>query len=183
MKNKIIVLYDNTYDYLNHTVTYEGARAYLFETYAEEHGWKTVEDVPDTMIYDEMDAQDRNDWQCFFDELYFMLSGNRYLLTGTCGRWNGPSDGGKFIASTDDLLYCIQHLDSVRFYDENGHLKIRGYHHDGEDNYELKRLTKKGCELAEKHCYACDRALPRTIMNSNFYSALPHFAKRIGVAV
>ena len=181
MKNKITVLYDNTYDYYNHTVTYEYTLAYLFENYAEEYGWKTLTDVPDKMIYDEMDEQDRVDWQNFLDELHYMLSEHKYLLTGTCGKWYGPCECGKFICSADDLLYCIQHLDSVRFYDENGHLKICGYHHDGEDNYELKRLTDKGIALAEKHYYACDRALHRTIMSSNFYSALPRLAKRIGV--
>ena len=176
MNNKITVLYDNTYDYIN----YEDMRAYLFENYAEEYSWESLDDVPEKMIYDEMDEQDRADWQDFFDELHFMLSESKYLLTGTCGKWYGTCECGKFIDSTDDLLYCIQHLDGVRFYDENGRLKICGYHHDGEDNYELKRLTGKGVELAEKHYYACDRALHETIMNNNLYSALPRLAKRIG---
>lgn len=176
MKNKITVLYDNTY----YCTNYKDTQAYLFENYAEEHGWETADDVPEKMIYDEMDEQDRAEWQDFLDELHFMLSENKYLLTGACGKWYGPCECGKFIDSTDDLLYCIQHLDSVRFYDESGHLKICGFHHDGEDTYELKRLTDKGAALAEKYGYACDRALHRSIMQSNFYSALPHLAKRIG---
>ena len=31
-------------------------------------------------------------------------------------------------------------------------------------------------QYADKHCFAHDRVLHRSIMGSNFFSALPHFA-------
>ena len=108
-----------------------------------------------------------------------MLSKNVYLLTGTCGRWNGTVSGGKFIRSVNDLLSCISHLDYIRIYDKNGHFHIHGCHHDGNDDYELKRLTNKGYELANNNYFAKDRKLHTTLMNTNFYSALPHFAEQI----
>lgn len=35
----------------------------------------------------------------------------------------------------------IQHLDNIKVIDRNGHLIIEGYHHDGSNHYELKRLN------------------------------------------
>jgi hypothetical protein len=70
-------------------------------------------------------------------------------------------------------------LDYIKVIDENGHLKIYGYHHDGSDSYELKKLTKKGFEFADRNYFARDRQLHQTIMNNNFYSALPRIAERL----
>lgn len=175
MKNREITVYDNYYS-LDREKT---VREYLFDDYADEKGWNSPEDIPDERVFDEMDFQDREQWDDIKTELAILFSKNIYLLTGTCGRWNGPAQGGKFIRSVNDLLSCIDHLDYIRIFDRNGHLYIHGSHHDGSDDYELKRLTGKGCELAYNNCFAHDRRLHNTIMSSNFYSALPRYAQRV----
>ena len=101
-------------------------------------------------------------------------------MTGKVGRWNGTFDGGKFITNLNELLSSIEYLDVVTFTDENGHFKIKGSHHDGSDCFELKQLTKKGIELAEKYGFARDRQLHKTIMENNIYSKLPKIAKQMG---
>ena len=70
-------------------------------------------------------------------------------------------------------------MDYIKITDRNGHLIIEGSHHDGNDRYELKRLTDKGYKYADRNYFARDRKLHDTIMRCNFYSALPKFAKRI----
>ena len=175
MKNKITILYDNTDNYIN----FEETKKFLFDTFSEERGWKTIDDIPEDIIYEEIDAQDNLAWQDFYDQMYKLLSHDTYLLTGTCGRWYGPAEGGKFIRTPDDLLRTISHLDRVRFYDEDGHLKIWGYHHDGEDNYELKRLTRKGEQFAMRNYFSNDRRIHQVIMTNRAYSALPRLAKRL----
>ena len=45
--------------------------------------------------------------------------------------------------------------------------------------YELKRLTRQGYEYADRNYFAHDRKLHSTIMNCNFFSALPRLAKRV----
>ena len=175
MKTTEITIYDTYYCYERE----KEIREFLFEEYAEEYGWKSPEDIPDNRVWDEIDFQDREAWHDVKDELQTMLSKNVYLLTGTCGRWNGPASGGKFIRSVNDLLSCISHLDYIRIYDKSGHFYIHGCHHDGNDDYELKRLTRKGYELANSNYFAKDRKLHNTLMNTNFYSALPHFAEQI----
>ena len=105
-----------------------------------------------------------------------MFKDGHYLLTGYCGRWDGRYDGGKFIDSYEQLMRCIEHLDGLTIIDKNGHLFIDGYHHDGNDHYELKKLTRKGYELANRNYFENSRKLHNTIMSNNFFSCLPRLA-------
>ena len=174
MKTKTTVFYNDT-----ESASFEATKNYLFETYAEEEGWISENDIPDCIVYHEMEEERRREWDDFKADMEYVFNKDSYLLTGTCGRWNGPAQGGKFIHSLDDLLECIKHLDYVKFYDENGHFFIKGYHHDGSDSYEMKKLTKKGYEFADRNYFAHDRMLHTTIMRNNFYSALPRIAERL----
>ena len=88
-------------------------------------------------------------------------------------------DGGKFITSLSELLSVMRHLEDFRIIDRNGHFIIEGSHHDGSDRYELKKLTRKGYELANNNYFANTRKLHTTIMKSNLFSALPHFAEKV----
>ena len=174
MKDKITVLFNST-----ELPDFDRTKAEIFEEYAEEEGWGTMDDIPDSVVYHEMDEIQHTEWDNFVYEMERLFDQDYHLLTGTCGRWNGPAEGGKFVRSFDELLDAIRHLDYMKFYDENGHLYISGYHHDGSDHYEVKRLTKKGYEYADRNYFAHDRQLHTTIMRNNFYSALPRIAERI----
>lgn len=175
MKNREITIYDNYYSYDREKET----REWLFEERTEDSDWNSPDDIPDERVYDEMDFQDRMQWDDVKYELDTLFKKNVYLLTGTCRRWNGPAQGGRFIHSVDDLLSCIGHLDYLRIYDKGGHLYIHGSHHDGSDDYELKRLTHKGYELADRNYFAHNRQLHNTIKGCNFYSALPRYASKV----
>lgn len=174
MKAKTTVLFNDT-----DTERFDYTREYLFDAFGDEEGWATIEDVPDCVVEREMADSRLRDWEDFKDDMQYFLDKDSYLLTGVCGRWDGPSEGGKFIRTLEDLLSCIRHLDYLKIYDDNGHLYITGYHHDGQDRYELKRLTSKGYEFASRNYFAHDRQLHETIMGCNLYSALPRFAERL----
>ena len=100
------------------------AGEWLFDDCSEDSDWSSPDDIPDERVYDEMDFQDRMQWDDVKAELDTLFKKNIYILTGTCGRWNVPAQGGRFIHSVDDLLSCIGHLDYIRIYDRNGHLYI-----------------------------------------------------------
>ena len=176
MKNKEIVLYTND----DSDTAFELTKEYLFENYSDKYGWGTPNDVPHSLIYDEIAEQNSIDWYDFTHELKKIINNGYYLMTGKVGRWNGTFDGGKFITNLNELLSSIEYLDVVTFTDENGHFKIKGSHHDGSDYFELKQLTKKGIELAEKYGFARDRQLHKTIMENNLSSKLPKIAKQMG---
>lgn len=171
-KTQDVVLYDTT----DYSETYDEIREFLFETRADDFDWTSEDDVPVKMIHQEMNDQQENDFQYFEDKFTQLLETGCCLLTGTCGRWSGPAQGGKFITSFDDLRSAIQHLDYLRIVDSNGHLYIEGYHHDGSDSYEIKQLTAKGYEYANNNYFAHSRKLHKTIMNCNLFSKLPRLA-------
>lgn len=175
MKDKTITLYDSYYSCEQE----KEMREFLFEEYAEDEGWKSPDDIPDTRVYNTMRDQNNDDWRAIKDELESIFEKDCYLMTGYCGTWRGNLAGGSFIHSLHDFMKVIDHLDDLRIIDRNGHLIVEGSHHDGSDRYELKRLTRKGYLLADSNDFARDRDLHETIMNNNLYSALPHFAKRV----
>ena len=65
MKDKEITIYDNYFNLEREN----DARAYLFDDYAEEEGWKTPEDIPDERVWDEIEFQDRMQWDDMKAEL------------------------------------------------------------------------------------------------------------------
>lgn len=174
MKSKEIVIFDSHYN----TEIDKATREILIECYPEE-GWTSPEAIPDKRVLEEIDYQNGEMWQDIIDCFNALFDENCYILTGYFGSWRGNLDGGKFITSTDDLFDVIQHLENIKLIDRSGHLIIEGSHHDGSDRYELKKLTRKGYELASNNYFANDRKLHNTIMKSNFYSALPHFTKSL----
>ena len=107
--NKTRILYDNT----DLTETYPDVREYLFDMYADERGWETMDDVPDDEVSAEAEDISRMNWEDFYEDLQHIFNKDCYLITGICGRWNGPAEGGRFIHSASELMDCLRHLDYI----------------------------------------------------------------------
>jgi hypothetical protein len=176
MKNKTFTFYDNT----NDTEIFDETKQFLFDNFAEIEGWTSPEDIVDHIVYNEIHEQHRLEWHELQYDLEEMIDGNYFIITGTFGAWDGNKPCGKFITSAEELFISIRHLDYIRFYEENGHFYIDGYHHDGYDHYELKKLTGKGYEYASQNYFAHDKKLHDNIMSCNLFSALPHFSRLVG---
>lgn len=175
--DKIIKFYDDTNDF----ELIEETRQYMFDTYSELEGWSSIDDISDYMVLNELNELHNLEWLELKLYLNDMFENNDYfIIKGTCGRWNGPAECGRFVNSTDELLGFLDHLDNICFYENNGHFYIKGYHHDGCDNYELKKLTGKGYEYATNNYFAHDRKLHENIMTCNLFSALPYFSRLVG---
>ena len=175
MKNKEYVFYDDT----DICSQYQETKNALFEMYREDYDWYSADDVPDDMIWKEISSHNDDEFHYLKYSLSRVIDGNYCLIKGTCGRWTGKQECGRFIQSVDELISGLQHLDNIRFYEVNGHFYIEGSHHDGSDYYELKLLTKKGVEYADKNYFAHDRQLHTTIFKNNFYSTLPRFYSKL----
>ena len=87
-KIKEIVLYDDTENYKK----FDETRDFLFEVYADENGWACKENIPDDEVYKEIDFQNQETWRDLKDALENSFKTRYYLMTGTCGRWNGNFD-------------------------------------------------------------------------------------------
>lgn len=139
-----------------------------------------MKDIPPHDIENALYWLDFEEWNNIQAELEILFKQDNYLLTGYFGSWKGSLASGKFIREFRYLQKVLSHLEYIRIIDRNGHLIIEGPHHDGSDYYELKRLTKKDTELASYYNFEDEqRKLHTTIMQSNFYSALPNFAKKV----
>ena len=160
---------------------YDYAREYLFEEYGEDEGWLCDLDIPDDRVTDEVYAQSKFEWDDFKYEFEKFLKGsyNGFLLVGTCGCWDGTYNGGCYVNSFDDLYKFWEHCDYIKVYDEGGHLYIKASHHDGSNYAELKELTCKGSNYALNHRWDSDREVHETLMSSNFYTRLPHYAHKV----
>ncbi len=170
-----ITYYNNHYDSEKERIF----RQQVFESCHDDYGWENESDVPDSMIDAEIAYENYFDWQFFLNDLERLLKTHHCLLVGTFGSWCGPKEGGKFIDTVSDFLSCVEHLDYMDIYEENGHLYVHGCHHDGNDSYELKVLTDKGYRLAEHNYFAHDRKLHATLFHCNFYSKLPRLSSAI----
>ena len=177
MKNhKRRLIYSN---FCDEWYTEEDARMFLFETSAEEEGWETEEDIPEDRVWDQICIQEEFGWDDEKVELKRFFDGSEWILQGSLGLWNRRGRGGFVFSSFDELSRAWDDCDYIRLYDENGHFFIDAAHHDGTNCYEVKRLTGKGKEYVENHMYDSDEEVHDVVFNSNFFSALPHYAHNV----
>lgn len=179
MKNRIPVprkIYDN-YD--------------LWKTYPDkeiiemlmENGYEEDE-ISEETIQKERYRQDEFDWEEESERLKdFFLNGNKWILFGTVGRWDGLYRAGTIFNTFEDFFYkATSDCMYWKFYDENGHLYLTCSHHDGTCCYEIKEVTDKGIE------YFCnwesnwnDKRSEEYVHTQIIkkYSRLPRFAEKM----
>jgi hypothetical protein len=92
------------------------------------------------------------DWDCFIDEItYSKLGALECVIEGVLGLWNGKYT----IIPTNDILTncitrCIGESDEVEIYEEDGVLKIDGYHHDGCNHFTINLASGLPLNLMNK---------------------------------
>lgn len=164
----------------------------LWETYPDEEVKEILmengieeEDITDNMILEERYFQDECDWNCVKDELeyFFHNNGNKWMIFGSVGRWDGVYKAGTLFDTFDDFFYeATADCNYWHFYDENGHLYLTCSHHDGTCHYEIKEVTEKGIEYLENWEENWEDKRTESYVHTqifNRYSRLPRFAERV----
>lgn len=99
-------------------------------------------------------------WDEFMSELdeYEYNNDTECVVIGSVGRWNGRFniEVSYFDTLKDAILKCIEKCDYYTIIEENGVIKITARHHDGKNEFEIRRLTKLGIEAYEEE-YAFDQ--------------------------
>lgn len=166
----------------------------LWETYPDEEikamfledeRYETEDEIPDSAIWEERYFLDSLDWETESERLkdFFLNNGNKWMLFGEVGRWNGIFKAGTLFDTFDDFFYeATKDCDYWHFYDENGHLYLTCSHHDGTCHYEIKEVTDKGIQYLENwednwNDKRTEEYVHTQIFNK--YSKLPRFAERI----
>ena len=166
----------------------------LWETYSDEDviemliengRIETKDEATDNMIWEERYFLDSIDWEDEKERLenFFLNNGNKWMLFGSVGRWNGVFKAGMLFDTFDDFFYkATKDCYYIHFYDENGHLYLTCSHHDGTCCYEIKEITDKGIDYLER--WEADWNDKRTeeyvhTQIFNRYSRLPRFAEKV----
>ena len=168
-----ITLYSNYCGWISE----DEIKQYLFDCEYIDH----LDEATDEMIYNEMYELERMYWDDISYELkHFFDKGTAWLLTGTLGLWNGKCRGGYIFNTFDEFTKCLQDCDYIEIYDEKGHLYVNGTHHDGTNCYEIKSVSDFGYEWYNNHSWDMyDEELHTKMWQSNFMTALPHFARDV----
>lgn len=158
---------------------YEETKKILFEELGEEKGWTCVDEVSDSLVWDEIELMNDINWDNIVEELDDFFSSSYFILQGEVGRWNGCKRGGYVIREFSDLCKAWNGCDYIKLYDVNGHFYVECSHHDGTNFYEVKELTDRGYDYIENHWYDSEEEVHNKVFNSSNYSRLPHYAHKV----
>lgn len=125
--------------------------------FLEDERYETEEEIPDSAIWEERYFLDSIDWETESERLkdFFLNNGNKWMIFGEVGRWDGVYKAGTLFDTFDDFFYeATKDCDYWHFYDENGHLYLTCSHHDGTCHYEIKEVTDKGIEYLNNWEYS-----------------------------
>lgn len=99
-------------------------------------------------------------WDDFMSELedYEYNNDTECVVIGSVGRWNGRFniEVSYFDTLKDAIFKCIEKCDYYTITEENGVINVTARHHDGSNEFEIRRLTKLGIEAYEEE-YAFDQ--------------------------
>lgn len=164
----------------------------LTETYPDEdmiecliaNGYEKDE-ITDELMWKFRYRYDKNDWEIEKERLeeFFLENGERWLLIGSVGRWDGVYPAGTVFETFDEFFYkATADCDYIHFYDENGHLYLRCSHHDGTCHYEIRKITEQGIKFLERWEENWDDKRSESYIHTQImkrYSRLPQFARKI----
>ena len=171
------VIYDN-YDLWN---------KYPDETIIEEfikNGYK--DEITEEMIIRKRYDYDDKEWGLKEKSLKRFFSNylGKWIMTGSCGLWDGKHPAGTVFDTFDDFFYkAIKDCAYWKFWDENGHLYFQCSHHDGTNFFEIKQITERGERYLENWEYGSwdDNRTERDIHDRimKVYSRPPRFAEKV----
>ena len=141
----------------------------LVELHAEYRDRQDAIDDIGQAALQEMEAErDSSNFEIEFDALSKFLDGeksimssyenpdggNRLMVRGSVGRWDGITHGFEFADGLEALVNSpdgpFKDCDIDEIWDENGSLFITGTHHDGRATLEVRQLTDEGMEAVEE---------------------------------
>ena len=168
-KNITKVIYtDDPYDFNE-----EEIREFL--TYDEEN-----EDPSEDDCWEAWRSQCEDEW----DEVSYeaKMEEGIFIIVGTLGLWNGNFRGSCLVKGNllDAFSKCLE--DYNRIYMYNKQLHVDATHHDGINEFIIKKLTERGEKYLEEHEWEYDDAKMnrRLFTNSHYSHHIDYFSKLYG---
>lgn len=139
-------------------------------------------DLSDEQVLDFLDDFDEDCWRIEVDNLCKHMPDNIKLITyGSATRWNGVSHGFVLADGFNGLLdnHIWKDCEYFNIWDEDGRLFMKGYHHDGYVNLEIKCMSKKGQALLESWEQKNKEYNLNIIWDDPNLSYIPCFAEKV----
>lgn len=151
------------------------------------------EEIREFLTYDEEieDPSEDDCWEAWRDQCEIEWDDVSYeakrvegifIIVGTLGLWNGNFRGSCLVKGDllDAFSKCLE--DCNRLYMYNKQLHVEATHHDGTNNFVIKKLTERGENYLEEHGWEYDDAEMnrRLFTNSHYSHHIDHFSKLYG---
>jgi len=173
-KNTEVVIFDNYDGY-----DWDDAKQYCIdrhlEDYPEDKDWEPSNEEISQEIYDCNEIaweEEASNLKKFFND------GSIFILVGSAGLWDGRHRGGFVVKNYNDLSKAWGNVDAMKIFDDKGVFNIHGYHHDGTNCWEVKKLTKRGVAYFDRHEYDDPQTLHEKLWSKG-YSVNLHYAKKV----
>lgn len=142
-------------------------------------------EVPEKEEIEEMIADDaQTEYIDLMEDIANLLYGEKIIMFGTFGRWNGQSVGAEIGTFKELYSKAVTDCDYIKIDDENGHLILTCSHHDGTNSFEFRVLTKNGWDYLENWKLSYDDKRTWNHVSDQIikrYSRLPRIFKTLFV--
>lgn len=175
-KVKNIVLFDNYNGY-----DFENMKKSLAE-----FNERDIESISDDEVWDAISDEESEDYDNTKWVLKSIFGDNeKVIVRGTCGTWQGNRDAINIFDNIEKALNaCTKDCDYIKIEVEGRKVKVKSSHHDGTNNFEIKKVTDKGKRLYDNWNYQdspCNNDLSEyeileKIWNDSHYS---HLAEKV----
>lgn len=137
-------------------------------------------------IWNEETEIDATYWDAAKSFLEEFFDGATWIISGVVERWDRNYPAGHVFREFTDAYYkATVDCDYVRIYEEAGHLYLTCSHHDGTNQFEIRKLTEKGIKYLENYESGRNYNDHRNLKEVHEklwknYSVLPRFVKATG---
>ena len=127
----------------------------------------------ETVLFNIAEELAADAWRVEKEQLENFFKGSTWILQGTLGLWSGTHPAGYVFTDFSEMLSrAMKDCDYFSIFDINGHLYLRCQHHDGTNNFEIKKLTEKGIRYYENQ-NSDEKMVHDRLFQA--YSVLPHY--------
>ena len=140
---------------------------------------ESFDTVTEDMIHDACNTQLNSDWTNIQDKLLDFFDDQVILVTATIGRWNGICTGREIGIFENLITDILDKQDDFKIESNDGEFLIKTYHHDGQNNFEIKILTFEAEDMLDKfdnnELDYSEKELCKMFYEDNTLTVLPNY--------
>lgn len=138
-----------------------------------------IENPSEEEILEEVYNLNSEDWSSVKESLEEFFDNDIWIARGTVGRWDGKYEAGFIFCDLDELFSkACKDCNYWEISEKKGHLFLKCSHHDGDNFFEIKKITDRGLEFLDNwengyRPLRTERTIHDSIMRN--YTVLPRY--------